>query len=72
MPVYRGFISVQLGARTDDDARTLAEQYAGSLRGPDGSNPGHLELIGEVAEGTISVSRVVHEEPSFRKQLPPG
>ncbi len=72
MPAYRAFISVQLSAATDDEARTLAEEYAASVRGSDGFNPGHLELIGEVAEGTITVSRVVHEESSFQRQLPSG
>jgi hypothetical protein len=70
MPEYRALISVQFVAGNDDAARTLAEQYAGSVRGPDGPDPGHLELLGEAAEDTITIQRVVHETTSFRRQLP--
>jgi hypothetical protein len=66
MPQYRAFISVHITAKDDNAAIELADNYALSIR----DNPGHLELLGEVAENSMTIARVVHEESRFRRQLP--
>lgn len=69
---YRALISVPIVADEDDDAMTIATEYAHSLVHPGGGNvvAGHLELLGEVPEGSMELARVVWAEPAFRQQHP--
>jgi hypothetical protein len=69
---YRALISIHITAEDDSAALGQAERSAGSIRDPQGeSNPGHLELLGEVPENGVEIVRVVHEESLLRTQLPP-
>lgn len=69
---YRALISVPVTADDDDTAWSQAVEQAHSLIQP-GSKivAGHLELVGEVREGTMQIARVVTADPLFLRQLPP-
>jgi hypothetical protein len=68
---YRALISVPIAAEGDDEAFETAVAYAHSLLHPgrDGV-AGHLELLGEVSEGSLAIRRVIHEDAGFRQLLP--
>jgi hypothetical protein len=66
---YRALLSVHITAEDDTEARNLADKHAGSLQ-IDGGAVGHMELVGELAEGSMRITRVVYATPQFRHQLP--
>jgi hypothetical protein len=68
---YRALFSMPIEAESDEEARTMAAEQAGALRGRGGGADGHVEMIGEVREGTIQISRVIHGEGWFEHQLHP-
>jgi hypothetical protein len=70
---YRALISVPVAAASDEQAYRIATQHAHSLLHPGRKViAGHLEFLGEVAEGSLmEIARPVHEDPLFLKQLPP-
>ena len=47
MKRYRALISIPIEANSDDDALTVANEQAASVRHPDGAIAGHVELVGE-------------------------
>jgi hypothetical protein len=68
---YRALISVPVAAEDDDEAYEKAVEYEHSLLHPGGDAvAGHLELLGEVAEGSLQIQRIVLEDPGLRRQLP--
>lgn len=68
---YRALISVPIKADTDDEAEDFANLYATLLYHP-GTNviAGHVELVTEVHAPGLTPVRVVHEDESFRGQIP--
>jgi hypothetical protein len=68
---YRALLSVPIKADSDEEALSVAIQHANSLTHP-GSEviAGHLEMLGEVAEGLLRIARVVDSDPQFLSQLP--
>jgi hypothetical protein len=66
---YRALLSVHITAEDDAEAQDIADKHAGSLV-TDGAVVGHMELIGELAEGSLRIARVVYATPQFRHQLP--
>lgn len=66
---YRAFISVPLTAEDDDQAHEQAAKYAHMLI-KDGAVVGHLELLGETPENSMTITRVITATPQLRKQLP--
>jgi hypothetical protein len=50
----------------------VAVEHAHSLPDPSGTSVvGHLELLGEVAENSMEITRVVLADPGLLRQLPP-
>jgi hypothetical protein len=70
---YRALISVPITADDDENARKIANDYAGSLVHPGGGKvvAGHLELVGELRDHAMEIARVVWADSGFRQQLPP-
>lgn len=73
MVAYRALISLPISADTDEKAWNQAAKYAHSLRhAASRVVAGHLELLGEVANGDLlRVGRVVDMDPHLLQQLPP-
>ncbi len=72
MKHYRALLSIPVEARSDDDAVRAADEHAASLLHPGGGAAvGHVEFVGEVAEGQMEVTRVITADPLFLRQLPP-
>jgi hypothetical protein len=68
---YRALISVPIAAEDDDEAYERAVEYGHAPLYPWGEGvAGHLELLGEVAEGSWRIRRVVHEDAGLRAQWP--
>lgn len=66
---YRALISVPLTASDDDQAHEQAANYAHMLQ-HDGAVVGHLELLGETPENSMTITRVITATPQLRSQLP--
>jgi hypothetical protein len=60
---YRALISIPISA--DDDNAALDAAAKASM-----DNDGHVELVGETAENSLRIVRVVHAESLLMKQLP--
>jgi hypothetical protein len=60
---YRALISVPITANNDAAAQHAADEMA--LNGD-----GHVELIGETADDSLRIIRVVRADPHFAHQLP--
>lgn len=71
MKQYRALISLPIQAASDDEAIDIANEQAASVRHPRGGVVGHVELVGEVRDDHLEVSRVVSADPMFLRQLPP-
>jgi hypothetical protein len=63
---YRAFISVPIDAATDGDAQAAADALAASVAGGNG----HVEVLGETADDSLRIARVVYADPHFASQLP--
>jgi hypothetical protein len=70
MKHYRALISVPIAASSDADALTLANEQAARLRHDHGAVAGHVELVGELREDLMTISRVVNADAMFLRQLP--
>jgi hypothetical protein len=62
--LYRALISVPIEASDDAEAQREADELAGRTIN------GHVELLGEVADGSLEMRRIVHQELLLLKQLP--
>lgn len=71
MKSYRALISIPIEATSDDAAITVANEKAASVRHTGGVVAGHVELVGEVRDDLLEMSRIVAADPAFLRQLPP-
>jgi hypothetical protein len=71
MAHYRGLISVVITAESDDDAMEIGGKYANLIfESPSDGVVGHLEMLGEVREQSLRITRIVHADPLLLRQLP--
>jgi hypothetical protein len=71
MKHYRALLSIPIEANSDDDALTVANEHAASVRHPDGAIAGHVEVVGETRNDQMEIIRVVNADPWLLRQLPP-
>jgi hypothetical protein len=63
---YRAFISVPIDVASDGDAQAAADALAASVAG----GHGQVEVVGETAEDSLRIARVIYADPHFANQLP--